>query len=93
MFNYCSRCWCSSSTADAPLDAKKLKIGTELTAKVQQIRAHGLVLDCGSDIRGMYRFEVNINLLSSGPLVWNFRLLLLNIFPFSNPLVVIVFTL
>ncbi|XP_057769301.1 polyribonucleotide nucleotidyltransferase 2, mitochondrial [Salvia miltiorrhiza] len=45
------------SKADAPLDAKKLKIGTELTAKVQQIRAHGLVLDCGSDIRGMYRFE------------------------------------
>ncbi|KAL1537109.1 polyribonucleotide nucleotidyltransferase [Salvia divinorum] len=45
------------SKVDAPLDAKKLKIGTELTAKVHQIRAHGLVLDCGSDIRGMYRFE------------------------------------
>ncbi|KAG6398216.1 hypothetical protein SASPL_139671 [Salvia splendens] len=78
------------SKADAPLDAKKLKIGTELTAKVQQIRAHGLVLDCGSDIRGMYRFEVNINLISSGPLVGTFRLLLSNIFPFSSPLVVIV---
>ncbi|KAG6392489.1 hypothetical protein SASPL_146711 [Salvia splendens] len=45
------------SKVDTPLHAKKLTIGTELTAKVHQIRAHGLVLDCGSDIRGMYRFE------------------------------------
>ncbi|KAH6830477.1 polyribonucleotide nucleotidyltransferase [Perilla frutescens var. hirtella] len=45
------------SKAEAPLDAKNLKLGMELTAKVHQIRAHGLVLDLGSDLRGMYRFE------------------------------------
>ncbi|KAH6788311.1 polyribonucleotide nucleotidyltransferase [Perilla frutescens var. frutescens] len=45
------------SKAEAPLDAKTLKLGMELTAKVHQIRAHGLVLDLGSDLRGMYRFE------------------------------------
>ncbi|KAL3629196.1 Polyribonucleotide nucleotidyltransferase 2, mitochondrial [Castilleja foliolosa] len=44
-------------TGEAPLDAKKLKIGTKLTAKVHQIRAHGLVLDLGGGIHGMYRFE------------------------------------
>ncbi|XP_051116984.1 polyribonucleotide nucleotidyltransferase 2, mitochondrial isoform X2 [Andrographis paniculata] len=40
-----------------PADAKKLKIGMEVTAKVHQIRTHGLVLDLGGDVRGMYRFE------------------------------------
>ncbi|KAL6551473.1 Polyribonucleotide nucleotidyltransferase 2, mitochondrial [Orobanche gracilis] len=44
-------------TADAPLNAKNLKLGVKLTAKVHQIRTHGLVLDLGGDIRGMYRFE------------------------------------
>lgn len=37
---------------------KDLKVGTEVTAKVHQIRAHGLVLDLGGGLRGMYRFEV-----------------------------------
>lgn len=46
-------------SAGTPLDVKKLKIGTELTAKVHQIRTHGLVLDLGGGNRGMYRFEVN----------------------------------
>ncbi|XP_020228628.1 polyribonucleotide nucleotidyltransferase 2, mitochondrial [Cajanus cajan] len=39
--------------------AKDLKLGTKVTAKVDQIRAHGLVLDLGGGIRGMYRFEEN----------------------------------
>ncbi|KAL2335714.1 hypothetical protein Fmac_016927 [Flemingia macrophylla] len=39
--------------------AKDLKLGTKITAKVYQIRAHGLVLDLGGGIRGMYRFEEN----------------------------------
>lgn len=37
--------------------AKKLKIGTKVTAKVFQVRQHGLVLDLGGGVRGMYRFE------------------------------------
>ncbi|KAL6520229.1 Polyribonucleotide nucleotidyltransferase 2, mitochondrial [Orobanche minor] len=44
-------------TDEAPLNAKNLKLGAKLTAKVHQIRTHGLVLDLGGDIRGMYRFE------------------------------------
>ncbi|EYU44773.1 hypothetical protein ABFS82_08G009600 [Erythranthe guttata] len=43
--------------AKSCIDAKTLKIGMELTGKVHQIRAHGLVLDLGGDLRGMYRFE------------------------------------
>ncbi|ESW23003.1 hypothetical protein PHAVU_004G011100 [Phaseolus vulgaris] len=39
--------------------AKDLELGTKVTAKVYQIRAHGLVLDLGSGLRGMYRFEEN----------------------------------
>ncbi|GAV67944.1 KH_1 domain-containing protein/S1 domain-containing protein/RNase_PH domain-containing protein/RNase_PH_C domain-containing protein/PNPase domain-containing protein [Cephalotus follicularis] len=42
-----------------PMTAKKLKLGTKVTAKVYQIRARGLVLDLGGGIRGMYRFENN----------------------------------
>ncbi|KAJ1416534.1 S1 domain [Sesbania bispinosa] len=41
----------------ATVTAKDLKLGTEVTAKVYQIRAHGLVLDLGGGLRGMYRFE------------------------------------
>ncbi|XP_061359613.1 polyribonucleotide nucleotidyltransferase 2, mitochondrial [Gastrolobium bilobum] len=41
----------------ASVTAKDLKLGTEVTAKVYQIRAHGLVLDLGGGVRGMYRFE------------------------------------
>lgn len=52
------------TTAEAPVTAKKLKIGTKLVAKVHQVRARGLVLDCGGELRGMYRFEVNDNLIS-----------------------------
>ncbi|KAL2563811.1 hypothetical protein AAZV13_19G005500 [Glycine max] len=39
--------------------AEDLKLGTQVTAKVSQIRAHGLVLDLGGGLRGMYRFEEN----------------------------------
>jgi len=42
--------------------AKDLELGTKVTAKVYQIRAHGLVLDLGSGLRGMYRFEVGVHL-------------------------------
>ncbi|KAI7724885.1 hypothetical protein M8C21_025811 [Ambrosia artemisiifolia] len=40
-----------------PMDAKKLKLGTKVTAKILQVRARGLVLDLGGGINGMYRFE------------------------------------
>lgn len=43
-----------------PVSVDNLKLGTKLTAKVQQIRARGLVLDLGNGIRGMYRFEVQL---------------------------------
>uniref|UniRef100_A0A1J3K2S6 Polyribonucleotide nucleotidyltransferase 2, mitochondrial n=1 Tax=Noccaea caerulescens TaxID=107243 RepID=A0A1J3K2S6_NOCCA len=41
----------------ASISARELKIGSEMTAKVQQVRARGLVLDLGGEIRGMYKFE------------------------------------
>ncbi|KAJ8623923.1 hypothetical protein MRB53_032453 [Persea americana] len=41
------------------VSAKSLRLGDRLTAKVYQIRAHGLVLELGGGIRGMYRFEGN----------------------------------
>ncbi|MED6169923.1 Polyribonucleotide nucleotidyltransferase 2, mitochondrial [Stylosanthes scabra] len=41
--------------------AKQMKIGTKVTAKVYQIRAHGLVLDLGGGLKGMYRFEDDID--------------------------------
>lgn len=43
---------------DKDVTPKVMKLGTEVTAKVDQIRAHGLVLALGGGIRGMYRFEV-----------------------------------
>ncbi|XP_074348517.1 polyribonucleotide nucleotidyltransferase 2, mitochondrial isoform X2 [Apium graveolens] len=43
--------------AEAPTNAKNLKIGSEVSAKVHQIRAHGLVLDLGGGLRGMFKFE------------------------------------
>ncbi|CAI9111496.1 OLC1v1011725C1 [Oldenlandia corymbosa var. corymbosa] len=49
-----------SESKDSPeqkVSAKNLKIGMELTAKVHQIRARGLVLDLGGGIKGMFRFE------------------------------------
>ncbi|CAN8256312.1 unnamed protein product [Cochlearia groenlandica] len=39
------------------VNSRTLKIGTETTAKVQQVRTRGLVLDLGGGIRGMYIFE------------------------------------
>jgi len=42
--------------------AKDLPLGTKFKAKVYQIRAHGLVLDLGGGVRGMYRFEVESSL-------------------------------
>ncbi|KAG8384848.1 hypothetical protein BUALT_Bualt04G0161100 [Buddleja alternifolia] len=47
----------NSKDAAAHVKANTLKLGMEVTAKVHQIRAHGLVLDLGGGIRGMYRFE------------------------------------
>lgn len=44
---------------DTSLNARKLKIGMKITAKVYQVRTRGLVLDLGGGIRGMYRFEAN----------------------------------
>lgn len=38
--------------------AKPLKLGDRVTAKVYQVRAHGLVLDLGGGVKGMYKFEV-----------------------------------
>ncbi|KAH7851694.1 hypothetical protein Vadar_015417 [Vaccinium darrowii] len=49
----------SKGRFEAPMNAKNLKIGMQVTAKVHQIRARGLVLDLGGGIRGMYRFETN----------------------------------
>ncbi|KAK4417791.1 Polyribonucleotide nucleotidyltransferase 2, mitochondrial [Sesamum alatum] len=46
-----------SCKGGVPMDAKKLKLGMAVTAKVHQIRAHGLVLDLGGGVRGMFRFE------------------------------------
>ncbi|QCD95261.1 polyribonucleotide nucleotidyltransferase [Vigna unguiculata] len=39
--------------------AKDVEVGTKVTAKIYQIRAHGLVLDLGGGVRGVYRFEEN----------------------------------
>ncbi|XP_024975423.1 polyribonucleotide nucleotidyltransferase 2, mitochondrial isoform X1 [Cynara cardunculus var. scolymus] len=47
------------SRVDGPIDAKKLKLGMKVTAKVLQVRARGLVLDLGAGVNGMYRFEGN----------------------------------
>ncbi|KAF7818445.1 polyribonucleotide nucleotidyltransferase 2, mitochondrial [Senna tora] len=44
---------------DKAVTAKNMKIGVKVTAKVDQIRAHGLVLDLGGGLRGMYRFEAD----------------------------------
>ncbi|CAH2072752.1 unnamed protein product [Thlaspi arvense] len=41
----------------ATITARKLKIGTEVTAKVHVVRPRGLVLDLGGGIRGKYIFE------------------------------------
>ncbi|CAL5370529.1 unnamed protein product [Camellia sinensis] len=41
----------------APINARNLKLGMKVTAKVHQIRARGLVLDLGGGIQAMYRFE------------------------------------
>ncbi|KAK4477375.1 hypothetical protein RD792_016596 [Penstemon davidsonii] len=47
----------NNSKAETLIDAKKLKLGMQVTAKVHQVRAHGLVLDLGGGLRGMYRYE------------------------------------
>lgn len=47
------------SSSFAKASASKLKLGDRITAKVYQIRAHGLVLDVAGGMRGMYKFEVN----------------------------------
>ncbi|KAL0554851.1 hypothetical protein IC582_008779 [Cucumis melo] len=44
-----------------PLTPSNLRIGTKVKAKVYQIRLHGLVLDLGGGLRGMYRFEGDDN--------------------------------
>ncbi|KAK9119758.1 hypothetical protein Scep_017851 [Stephania cephalantha] len=37
--------------------ARSLKLGDKLVGKVHQIRAHGLVLDLGGGVHGMYKFK------------------------------------
>lgn len=50
---------CEEAKVEAtPLTAKNMRIGTEVTAKVYEVRARGLVLDLGNGIRGLYRFKV-----------------------------------
>ncbi|XP_074565518.1 polyribonucleotide nucleotidyltransferase 2, mitochondrial-like [Curcuma longa] len=51
----------SNGTKDktGSIQAGSLKIGDRLIAKIYQIRAHGLVLELTSGIRGMYKFEMN----------------------------------
>ncbi|EEF37688.1 polyribonucleotide nucleotidyltransferase 2, mitochondrial [Ricinus communis] len=44
---------------ESPINARNLKLGTKVAAKVYQIRKHGLVLDLGGEVRGMFRFEEN----------------------------------
>ncbi|XP_054817593.1 polyribonucleotide nucleotidyltransferase 2, mitochondrial isoform X1 [Prosopis cineraria] len=46
-----------NEAGDKVVTPKAMKIGTKVAAKVDQIRAHGLVLDLGGGLRGMYRFE------------------------------------
>jgi len=41
------------------LHAGSLTLGQRVTAKVHQIRAHGLVIELGGGLRGMYKFEVS----------------------------------
>ncbi|GFY83128.1 polyribonucleotide nucleotidyltransferase [Actinidia rufa] len=47
----------SKSGIETSINAKNLKIGMKVTAKIHQIRARGLVLDLGGGVHGMYRFE------------------------------------
>lgn len=42
--------------------AKNLKLGMRVTAKVHKVLGRGLVLDLGNGVRGMYRFEVCMNM-------------------------------
>ncbi|XP_057992147.1 polyribonucleotide nucleotidyltransferase 2, mitochondrial isoform X2 [Hevea brasiliensis] len=49
----------NEAEVEAPISAKNLKLGTKVTAKIYQIRRHGLVLDLGGGVRAMYRFETN----------------------------------
>lgn len=48
----------ASAPSNVSFTAKTLKLGDRFSAKVRQVRAHGLVLELGNGIRGMYRFEV-----------------------------------
>ncbi|XP_077221044.1 polyribonucleotide nucleotidyltransferase isoform X2 [Tasmannia lanceolata] len=47
------------SKCESDIGANLVRLGDRFTAKVHQIRAHGLVLELGNGIRGMYRFEAN----------------------------------
>ncbi|KAJ6797133.1 polyribonucleotide nucleotidyltransferase 2, mitochondrial [Iris pallida] len=49
----------SKMNGTTKVHAGSLKLGDRVTAKVHQIRAHGLVLELGGGLRGMYKFEVN----------------------------------
>ncbi|KAI4339541.1 hypothetical protein MLD38_024473 [Melastoma candidum] len=50
---------CKDAKEDVSLTAKTIRIGTEVIAKVHEVRARGLVLDLGNGIRGLYRFETD----------------------------------
>ncbi|KAK1268255.1 hypothetical protein QJS04_geneDACA005057 [Acorus gramineus] len=49
----------AKASGSKSVNAKMLKIGDRFTAKVHQIRLHGLVLKLGGGVHGMYRFEEN----------------------------------
>lgn len=46
------------SFGSTSLRAGSLKLGDQVIAKIYQIRTHGLVLELGGGVRGMYKFEV-----------------------------------
>ncbi|XP_010940149.1 polyribonucleotide nucleotidyltransferase 2, mitochondrial isoform X1 [Elaeis guineensis] len=47
------------SLGSTSVRAGSLKLGDRVIAKVYQIRTHGLVLELGGGLRGMYKFEIN----------------------------------
>lgn len=53
----------SEEDTESKVTTRNLKLGTTTNAKVYQVRAHGLVLDLGNGIHGMYRFEVRFLVL------------------------------
>ncbi|KAG0483265.1 hypothetical protein HPP92_011349 [Vanilla planifolia] len=55
----CTSKYKTKSSGMANHQNNSLKLGDEVTAKIYQIRTHGLVLEVGGGLRGMYKFEAN----------------------------------